>query len=73
MFNNNSDFIYCKNNGLSKEKCDLIIDLFEKEEDASEGLIGSDDGRVDEKIKKCVEVYNNVSEENEYNEFFYMN
>ena len=73
MINNNTDFIYYKEKGLSKEKCNLIIDLFNKEEDQFNvlpGLIGPNAGRVDEKMKKCVEIYNKLSEENEYNGIF---
>ena len=75
MIINNKDFIYCKKNALSKEKCDLIIDLFDKDEGVVPGKVTANsdllkDGKIDNKLKKCTEVFVPVESKNSYNSLF---
>ena len=86
MTTNNLDFIYCKKNALSKEKCDSIIDLFNRDTGVVQGMVGSNHhfimendtpnpliverGKIDNKWKKCTEVFVPVESVNPYNPLF---
>lgn len=67
-----TDFILHKKKLVSKEKCDEIIRIFEKDKTIQKGAIGSVK-EIDENRKKCSEVYVYIGEskdDNKYNSFF---
>ena len=62
------DFIYCKKNVLSKEKCDTIISIFN--ENSHKWVEGSMVTGVDPEKKKCNELYVDALEKNPLNNLF---
>ena len=62
------DFIYCKKRGLSKDKCDLIIETFENRKKYTAGSLG--DGDIRQEFKLCVEEFVGSTEANPYNNLF---
>ncbi len=65
----NNDFIYKKKNGISKEKCNLIIDLFENEKEHIVGGIGFEN-KIIEEDKKCSEIFVDIGNKL-YNHLFF--
>ncbi len=66
------DFIFRKKNVLSKEKCDKIISIFEKDKTKQKGALGTV-RTIDENRKKCSEVYVDTgqsADDNAYNYLF---
>ena len=47
------DFIYVKRNGIPRERCNEIINLFEQSGNKIPGTIGGKSDRIDEELKKC--------------------
>ena len=62
------DFIYCKKNALSKEKCDAIISIFN--ENSHKWVEGKTMVGLEPEKKKCKELYVNVNKENPFNNLF---
>ena len=62
------DCIYHKKKALSKDKCDLVIQLFEN--DGMNWKEGTMVSGLDEKKKKCTELFVEKNQKNPYNDLF---
>ena len=55
------DFIYCKKNALSKDKCDLIMKLFEN--DGKNWKKNDMLSKIDGTTKTCTEIFGDFEED----------
>ena len=54
------NFIFCNEKSLSKEQCDEIILFFENNKKYHD--LGSTSGGIDDKVKKCTEIFLSTDE-----------
>ena len=64
------DFIYVKRNGIPRERCNEIINLFEQSGNKIPGTIGGKSDRIDEELKKCTEEFIMYGNNNNYDSIF---